>query len=144
MSTRIIFNQKNISQKLVKYRPPQSHDTHIFNCLRSECDADKVWEHKWYNITCEHVISQRNIRSWKKVDTYNKISSILGLRVCQLRLLSTNLLRAEAALLLRQLLVVIFLVEQFVRWAEKGSPLWAFLHAHYCSSSFQHKPKINK
>lgn len=48
----------------------------------------------------------------------------------------TNLLRSEAALLLRRLLLVVLLIIQFVWWAEKRSPLWAFLHAHHRSSCF--------
>ena len=52
----------------------------------------------------------------------------------------TDLLRSEAALLLRQLLIVIFLVVQFLRWAEKRSPLWGFLHAHHRSSCWNFHP----
>lgn len=52
------------------------------------------------------------------------------------------LLRSESAFLLRQLLIVIFLIEQFVRRAEEWStPLWAgFFYAHKRPWPFKQYP----
>ena len=49
-----------------------------------------------------------------------------------------DLLRSEATFLLRQLLVVVVVIQEFVWQAEKGSPFEGFRHAHHRSWSCKH------